>query len=470
MKNAIFCGDCKDVLEKLPKNSVDIIYMDPPFNRNAFFNVIWDDEAEVNQFKERWRGGVQTFLSWLKLRLQMCHRVLKNNGTIYVHCDPSMSHYIKAMMDMDEVFGRRNFINEVIWGYRTGKRTVSNWARDHDIILFYSKSNKYYFKKQGELYYLFYPPREFYGKTKTPPYYVAYPSIFKNFSRNKLNPVEGMLAKRPLTNMRDVWDDDEVKPLLNRGFQASERVKICPSCKSFFLAEYGKIIKCTHCGKKIKFGRVKYVPTQKPEALLERIIFSSTREGGVVLDPFCGTGTTIVAAQKLKRKWIGIDISIKACEVMKKRMLQLGVKTEIKVLLPEVIIKRRAAERRKKGFDWQDFVVEEYNWVGTRHRADGGVDGMYYNENGEECYGQIKLNVAGQPPIRDFAGTLHSKGAKEGTFVAQEFSGPAYSFIEEEKRKGITIIPIASDEFIKGANEKIEKRKKKIKEWQKELK
>lgn len=439
--NKIFLGDCKDVLMSMPKNSVDLIYLDPPFNNNRFFNTIWNDEYENSLFKERWKGGLETFVKWMKLRMQFCKKVLKNNGSIYLHCDPSASHYLKIMMD--DVFGRKNFRGEIIWSYRSGGAGGEGWSKKHDVILFYTKSDEYYFKTQRELYYLHYPPK-FEGP---PPYYVCYPALYKNYDRSELKMPEGMRPKN--THMRDVWEDNEVKPLWNMGFSSKERIP-----KGY--------IKGLVLDKD-------FVPTQKPENLIKRIIISSSRKNSVILDPFCGTGTTIAAAHKLGRKWIGIDVALKSCKVMQKRIRSLGVKVDITNLIPKKI-SRKTISRQKLGFKWEEFVCDELGWMNTKPTGDGGIDGIYYNRKGEECYGQIKLHPAGRPDLQKFAGVLVTKNYKEGIFVADSFSKQAYGENEKQKSKGYNIDLLDKDQFWNLANQKLEKRRKLLKSAKKKFK
>ena len=282
--NTLYYGDCAKMLSKLPEKSVDLIYLDPPFNSKANYNVLYEtkeDRSQVEAFSDTWtwgsksgilyetlsvdpdigdcvrglksilgRSGMLNYLMYMAVRLLLMRRVLKDTGSIYLHCDPHASHYLKIVMDA--VFGKKNFKNEIVWGYKWGGVPRRDFARKHDIILRFSKNTeKYYFNDSAV--------RE------------PYETKDKRWHNNK----DGKI-------LRDLWDDI---PTLNT--QSKERLRF---------------------------------ETQKPKRLLERIIQSSCPEDGIVLDPFSGCGTTVSAAENLKRKWIGIDISYLAVDLTKKRL------------------------------------------------------------------------------------------------------------------------------------------------------
>lgn len=425
--NKVYQGDCKDVLLKIPEESVDLVYLDPPFFANRYSEVIWEDGSEEELFKERRKGGIQTFISWMKFRMQLVKRVLKDTGSVYLHCDYRASHYLKQMMD--DVFDN-NFRNDIIWGFRTGGAGGKEYAKKHNNILFYTKSSHYYFKPENDIYYLYYP-----SEKGTHPYFISYPALTKNFDREDVKLPEGVARKE--THMRDLWDDDEVKPLWNMGFTSEERMKY----------------------------KGDFVRTQKPENLLKRIITTSCKPGGIVLDPFGGSGTTLAAAEKLNRKWIGIDVSPNACKIMEKRMGGLGTKTRIDLIMPES--KEFAVDRRKLGFDFQDYICDELGWISTQHTSDGGVDGTYYNEKGGECYGQVKLNKSGRPTLQQFIGSLTTRNCKEGTFIADDFARTVYAENEKAKKQGFDITLMTKKELFEFVEKRNKERIKKLEEARK---
>ena len=279
----IFCKDNLDVLQGINSESVDLIYLDPPFNKNKTFTAPIGSSAEGASFKDYFReedvkdewvetikedhielynflNGVKSisnskhylynycYLCYMAIRLIEMRKILKDTGSIYFHCDPTMSHYIKIMMDT--IFGEDNFRNEIVWGYKWGgHNTKKDFAKKHDIIFRYVKSQKFVFNYDECL--------EFESK-----------SGWKSKEKGRL--------------LKSWWWDI---PSINT--QAKEKTGY---------------------------------PTQKPLKLLERIIKASSKESEVILDPFCGCATTCVASEKLNRKWVGIDISVKAYELVKERL------------------------------------------------------------------------------------------------------------------------------------------------------
>lgn len=287
----IFTGDNLDILRGMNSNCVDLIYLDPPFNSNRNYEAPIGSEAAGAAFKDTWTlsdvdvawhgeiaenepalysiidatglshgKGMKSYLIMMAMRLIELKRILKDTGSIYLHCDPTASHYLKMLMDT--IFGESNFRNEIIWGYKSGGASKSSFAKKHDVILFYAKNmNNHIFNTQ--MY------ERVVDKSK------GYdPRI--EFKKNKKG------ESYRLNIMRDIWDDIGI---------------ISPNSK---------------------IERTGY-PTQKPLKLLERIIKASSNEGDVVLDPFCGCATTCIASERLKRQWIGIDLSPLASKLIIQR-------------------------------------------------------------------------------------------------------------------------------------------------------
>ena len=290
--NCLYFGDCLEVMrENIPSESVDLIYLDPPFNSKRLYNAFIGG-AQWLAFDDTWRwyeavgdfhevaqqpsyaglmdglrlmlgeGPQLAYLSYMANRLLECCRVLKPTGSIYLHCDPTMSHYLKAVMD--GVFGHANFRNEIVWSYRRWTGTAKRFQRLHDVLFFYSRSDSHSFNVPYDPYTKksFERKQHYHTRIKNGDVYVT--SIDE----------KGVRAG-------DVWSI----PVLNS--QAKERVGY---------------------------------PTQKPLALLERIIKASSNDGDTILDPFCGCGTAIHAALNLDRRWIGIDICVNACKVIEQRI------------------------------------------------------------------------------------------------------------------------------------------------------
>jgi len=260
--NAIFFGDNLHILRALPSNCIDLIYIDPPFFSGRNYNQIWGDDNEVRTFYDIWEDGLPSYMVWLNARLWEMRRVLKDTGSIYVHCDWHASHYIKC--EMDKIFGYENFKNEIVWHYKSGGAGDKSYAKKHDMIFLYTKSNKYHFEQQKY--------KRFLDKSK------GYDPRIEYFKDEKSG------QDYRINIMTDVWTDIGI---------------ISPN----------------------GFERIGY-PTQKPEALLERIIKASSKEGDIVADFFMGGGTTCAVAQKLNRKFIGCDISRVASSVTMNRLIK----------------------------------------------------------------------------------------------------------------------------------------------------
>lgn len=289
----LYLGDNLYVLRGLPSQSVDLIYIDPPFFSNRTYTQIWGDDNEIRSFNDIFQDGMFSYLGWLNARLWEMKRILKNTGSIYVHCDWHASHYIKC--ELDKVFGYDNFQNEIVWCYRGMPSKSNNFQSKHDVILFYSKSSKPLFNTQYD------EPTE--GSLKT----------FES-GRNKGYNVN--LSKK----MATVFDWEKYKAAVETGkipldLNPVEFTGGNPPMKDWWDI---KIL-----GGPTNKERLGY-PTQKPEAILERIIAASSNEGDVVADFFMGGGTTGAVALKLNRRFIGSDISRVAVSVTQTRMIALA--------------------------------------------------------------------------------------------------------------------------------------------------
>ena len=394
--NRLHYGDCLTVMRDMPLASVDLIYLDPPFNSNRQYNSIYKDETgrplpdQIDAFCDMWLLDSDTekivretpvlmqnhgiddatvefwrrwinalrdtnprllaYLSYMVQRLLQMKSILKPTGSIYLHCDPTVSHYVKVMMDA--VFGHANFQNEIIWSYRTGGVSKRRWPRKHDTVLFYSKSKHYQHNPLQERIYYEKP----FFTTKQDKQGRHYADVY----------------------VRDVWDD--IKPLIN-----------------------------------VSRERMGYA-TQKPVALLERIIAASCPPDGVVLDPFCGCATTLEAAHNLDRQWIGIDIAIHAVKRIARQRL-----TERLGLVEDVDFEISGVPRNVEGaqdlwtsdkYHFQKWAVEQADgYVTAKKTADRGIDGRLYFDSGERDLQSMVLEVKGGRnvsirDVRDLRGVL----------------------------------------------------------------
>ncbi len=414
--NTFYHGDCLFILKHdIHPESVDLIYLDPPFFTGKVqagkWKGEWNPEAMEVSFEDskrfwkdkgisehapEWmkhiaikRPDFASYLYYMMERLQACHKVLKKTGSIYLHCDYRASHYLK--MIMDEIFGYDRMVNEVIWAYRTGGATKGRFGRKHDTIFYYSKTDKRTFNLEKEKSI----QSHHYGY-KNVPYYV--------------DPNTGQQFRWALP--RDVWE-------LTMGTGTRERVGY---------------------------------PTQKPEGLLDKIIRASSNEGDLVLDPFCGCGTTVIVAHKLNRRWIGIDIDTSAREkgelptafnVIRNRSGELFAQSSyVSRELSEVL------EMSPKGFE--DWVNEFYN--ANKPYPDKGVDGITV----EGIPIQAKTYLIKYPVLSEFVtnAKLHPNVPKpvKKIIVASQtgFDDSARKRkFEIKKTYGIDVLLITPEEMLK---------------------
>ena len=296
---AIFTGDNLPIMRGMNSESVALIYLDPPFNSKANYAAPIGSEAAGAEFKDTWTlndvdaawldlieakhpalnrvihaamsNSDKSYLIYMAVRLLEMHRILKDSGSIYLHCDPTMSHYLKLVMDT--IFGKQHFQNEIIWCYERGSRRKSQFGRKHDVILFYSKTKNYVFDS------------------------------------------DAVRVERRKTHMK-VETDLEGRTWQVKKDAKSGKVYRYPTDVGVLCPDWWIGIQQLNRNEKERLG----YPTQKPLALLDRIIKASSNEGHVVFDPFCGCATTLVAADRLQRDWIGIDISAKAAELVVERI------------------------------------------------------------------------------------------------------------------------------------------------------
>ena len=267
-------------MSDMSTESVDLICTDPPFNSNK----------DWIEFNDKWDGGLQGYLHFIRPRIQEMHRVLKSTGCIYLHCDKNTSHYLKIMLD--KIFGSNNFLNEIIWSKRFGHANdvKKKFATLHDTIFLYSKSNTYKFNPSYR------PLCEEYIKS-------TYKHIDKDGRKYRINPScklrkgnqkgRTYLDENKGTSIGSLWTEPELK------------------LSSFSQERTG-------------------YPTQKPISLYKRMINASSEEGDLILDPFCGSGTTLIAAKILNRKWIGIDKNPNALKITSKRLSETTTQLELK--------------------------------------------------------------------------------------------------------------------------------------------
>lgn len=323
--NTVYCGDCKPILERLPEYSVSLIYADPPFFSNRHYEVIWKDGYKT-AFEDRWKGGINNYVAWMKERLRLCHKVLKKTGSMYLHCDWHASHYLK--IEMDRIFGEQNFINEIIWKRRTAhsdqKQGSKHFGKIHDTILFYSKSNSHIWNPQYVPYSEDYIEKGFpFREEKTGRYYQLN-AITGPGGASKGNPYYEFLGvtrywRFKKETMERLYKDGRV--VQTKPGNVPRQKRYLDEMPGVELQDIWLDIKPVSNSKE-DLG----YPTQKPEAMLQRIIKTSSNKNDIVLDPFCGCGTAIIVAQKEGRRWIGIDVSPTACKLSLTRVNSLEIR------------------------------------------------------------------------------------------------------------------------------------------------
>jgi len=391
-KNLLICGDNLEVLDDLKKQGieVDLIYLDPPFFSNRHYEVVWGDEAEVRSFKDRWSGGINVYIEWMRERIIKMYDVLKETGSFYLHCDWHASHYLKVMLD--EVFGYNNFVNEIIWFYKTGGASKDKFARKHDTIFLYQKSDKRIFNLQQEKSFMMYK----YGFKK---------------SDFKIDKETGL--QYSMVYMKDVWALPAV------GSATKERLGY---------------------------------PTQKPEILMERIIKASSNKGDLVLDPFCGCGTAMAVAQRLGRKWIGIDISPTAISLIEKRLEKVGAirsKDFDFTGMPTTLTELKSLEP----FEFQNWIINEMKAKQSKRLvSDMGIDGYYDKTIFTERAGiQVKQSEkVGRNVVDNFETALRRGKYEKGFIVAFSFTRGAHEEVARVKGAGLDIKLVSVEDLLCG--------------------
>ena len=360
-KNQLFFGDNLEILrEHIPVNSVDLIYLDPPFNSKATYNVLFAEKsgeksaAQITAFEDTWHWGTESeaayhevvtlgprklsdllqalrsflgtndmmaYLTMMAVRLVELHRVLKPTGSIYLHCDPTASHYIKLLLDA--VFGVANFRNEIIWKRSHAHSSAKRYGPNHDVIFFYGKSSNIQWNRVFQSYDMEYIDKHYRHidndgrryKHENP----TGAGIRKGQTGQPWRGIDPSLKSRHWVRPPDELErlDSEGKIYWPNKKGGWPYIKVyLDDMKGVSVQDVWTDIDVINMMAKERLG----YPTQKPEALLERIIRASSNEGDVVLDPFCGCGTALIAAERLKRRWLGIDITHLAITLIKNRL------------------------------------------------------------------------------------------------------------------------------------------------------
>ncbi len=432
--NQLYFGDCLDVLKELhskhPEGFIDLVYIDPPFNSKRNYNILFEDvdlsdtKAQREAFADTWSNvsyhdtlneiqdldldlfkflkalddirlskSAISYLTTMSIRLYYIHKVLKNTGSFYLHCDPTMSHYLKIVCDL--IFGIGNFRNEIVWFYGGGNSPGKDFSNKHDTILRYSRTNNYVYNLNAI-------------SRKNPEFKRYKYEDETGFYRWHLESKKDYKIYLKAMNERDVWEIGYLKG-----------------------------------NQKERLG----YPTQKPLALLERIIKASSNEGDLVADFFCGCGTTIAAAEKLNRQWLGADISHLAIKLILKRLTDPYALEKQKEILSQIDVsgfprdiasaKELARQTDKHRIKFQDWIIEVMigGISNSKKSGDGGYDGYltFHKSHDGKSKGigiiEVKSGNVGVSTIRSFHDVVKMKKADIGIFVC----------FEEQVTKGMRI-------------------------------
>ncbi|MFF9910678.1 DNA methyltransferase [Streptomyces sp. NPDC013457] len=495
-RNKLYYGDNLDLLrENIESNSVDLVYLDPPFNSNRSYNVLFKEKsgsespAQIEAFGDTWMWSHETeilfadlmngnapnavkdaleamrkllgdndvlaYLVMMSARLIELHRVLNSTGALYLHCDPTASHYLKIILDA--IFGPKNFRNEIVW-----KRTASKgdakvrYGRNHDIILFYSKTSDLSFTAQ------------------TTPHSDEYRARFRFDDHDGRGPYQDAPLDSPNPRPNLTFEYKGVLPP-NNGWRVNleEMKRLDDDNRLIFPKKEGaRIRRKLYLGEQpgVPMGdvwgdiaplnsqaseRLGY-PTQKPLTLLERIIASSSKPGDLVLDPFCGCGTSIDAAQKNGRRWIGMDVTTLAIDLIDARLRHTygeSIMASYEILGTPKDMAGAAKLFQKSPFEFERWCVMQVDGQPNEKQVgDKGIDGVIRfpvdaKGGSQRVLVSVKGGTTNPGHVRDLIGTVASQNAAMGVFICMK--APTKAMIEAANHSGVYQHPGNGQQFPK---------------------
>jgi len=488
----IYCGDNLEQLQKLPDTCVDLIYIDPPFNSNRNYEVFWGETKEKRSFDDR-HASTQAYIEYMRPRCVELARVLKKTGSFYYHCDWHASHYVKVMLD--SILGENNFRNEIVWKRSDAHNDAKNqYAVVSDSIFFYTGGDEYTFNVQRAEFpeqtlrdwyiYLDLPDGTTRRMTKEERDTQTIPSGSRRFNADNLR------SPNPRPNL--TYDYKGYKPHKN-GWAVSREKMADLDARGLLLfpaTTDGRIMRKKYLDESegpvlgnvwtdvsqlrgADAERLGY-PTQKPLALLDRIISASSNENDIVLDAFCGCGTALVSAQNLRRQWIGIDINPTACRVMAKRMRDVcGLPEDEKLWrVGRGFVVRDLPWSEEKlrvipPFEFENWAVIALGGIPNKTQVgDMGIDGRIYPagtapEKRGKATGHLDFmddwypvqvkqkDKAGRPDVDSFEAMMARADRKKGFFVSFDYTRDALTEIDAFFRKsGRIIIPLTVREIL----------------------
>ncbi len=481
--NTLYYGDNLDILrEYIATASVDLVYLDPPFNSSRSYNVLFRDEqgseaeSQITAFEDTWHWNTATerayhemvatapdnvarmigalrdfiganqmmaYLVMMAARLVELHRVLKPTGSLYLHCDPTASHYLKIVLDA--IFGVQNFRNEIVWKRQSAHSDSRGYGSVHDVIFFYVKSSKFVWNQQYQLY----------DNEYVETYYRYKDTDGRRFMSGDLGAagLQGGGYEYEWKGIPRVWRvsvstmqrlDDEGRVFYTRN--GIPRIKrYLDEAKGMPVQDVFSDIESLRSWHTERLG----YPTQKPLALLERIIEASSNPGDVVLDPFAGCGTAVAAAQKLGRQWIGIDITQLAIALVRYRLEEMFPDLTLTVVGEPVSEQdaRALARRDRYQFQWWALSLIRAKPLGGqagsktgKKGSDKGIDGVinFVDDSAgklKRVLVQVKSGSVKAGDIRDLVGTVQRENAEIGVFLTLE--PPSKPMLREAASAGL---------------------------------
>jgi DNA modification methylase len=373
--NQLILGDNLEVLKRLDSESIDLIYLDPPFFSNRNYEVIWGDSGEVRSFQDRFSGGIDHYIGWLKERVLEMHRILKPTGAIFLHCDWHADAHIRVQI-LEKVFGVNNFRSHIIWKRKGGSALggMRELSSANDSIFYFTKSSNYCFNtvfvKDED-----YIKEHFTRKDEKGRLFMATvmrspnprPNLMYDYKGYKTPPNGWSVSKEKMEAM-------DKNGQLHFPEDKSKQIY-----KKLYLDEYqGMPVNNMWDDVAALKGTSKEIigyPTQKPAKLLERIIEMASNEGDLILDPFVGGGTTVSVAEKLNRRWIGIDQSVQAVKVTEFRL-----NNQMDLFSKPFSVQLHKYDydtlRYKDAFEFESWIVQQFGgYPNTKQRGDAGIDG-----------------------------------------------------------------------------------------------
>jgi DNA modification methylase len=498
-RNQLYFGDNLDVLRQhVPDASVDLIYLDPPFNSNATYNVLFRERsgeqsaAQITAFEDTWHWGIEAertfhelvttgpkkvadlmqalraflgqndvmaYLAMMAIRLVELYRVLKPTGSLYLHCDPTASHYIKLVLDA--VFGPKQFKNEIVWkrssAHSDTKQGMRRYGRVHDVLLFYTKTEQYTWNPQYtahdpayvEAFYRYVEP-ETGRRYRLGDLTAAKPGGDTSYAwrvKRRTDPPGSWQAdlEDEWQSPQPGWEYKAVYPYRGRYWAYSKANMVAfeqagrlvytkngmPCYKRYLDEQPGVPLQDIWDDIRPAAGKEDLgYPTQKPQALLERIIQASSNPGDLVLDPFCGCGTAVAAAEKLGRRWIGIDITYLAIDLIERRLKDTFGDDlhpyEVHGAPRDLPSARALAQRDRHQFEWWTLSLVDAHPAQDKHKgSDRGIDGYVYffdDESGQakRIVVQVKSGAVNVAQVRDLRGVIDREQAAIGVLITLE--------------------------------------------------